>query len=223
MVSPEFVLAWDRHFATFHTWEACKRHSSIKKTGLNSTNLRRRRRLKRSSFLESQLRQAELTMAVPGGATSWDSAQLPAHPGTTVIQVSEPATMQLLKPAREGLALMGTPDSHARPTWLAPLNLSAATLGPNNPYTSQAGLSDAPLWFQAAVRLGTKFIRVAAAGIPQASSTFEPKCNSSQPSACCTACGKTHPALMDEYYFWIEDSSYYDEPEQVAEWGATGE
>jgi hypothetical protein len=215
-VSPEFVLAWDRHFASFRTWEACKRRFIYKENWIEWDELQKAKRDEAFEFLESRLRDATLTMPVPGGATYWNGAQLPAHPGTALLQVREPATMQLLNPQTEGLALMGTPDRHARPTWLAPLNLASSVPG-----TTQSGLTDLPLWFQAAVRLGAKFIRVAAAGLPSASTTFAPKCGSSQSSACCSACGRTHPALMDEYYFWIEDSRHYVEQAQVAEWGAT--
>jgi hypothetical protein len=223
-VSPEFVFAWDRHFATFRTWEACKRRLIYKENWIEWDELEKAKQTEAFDFLESQLRRATLTIPVPGGATSWNSAQLPAHPGATLIQAREPATMRLLNPAPEGLALIGTPDRHARQTWLAPLNLAG-----NNPVTTPVGTnffttqvpSDRPLWFQAAVRLGAKFIRVAAAGVPPASTTFEPKCGSSESGVCCSACGKTHPALMDEYYFWIENSRGYDEQAQVAEWGAT--
>jgi hypothetical protein len=79
------------------------------------------------------------------------------------------------------------------------------------------------MWLQAAVRLGTKFIRVAAAGIPPATTTFKAKCGTSESSACCSVCGKVHPALMDEYYFWIEETQYYDEQQQIAEWGAVAD
>jgi Tc toxin complex TcA C-terminal TcB-binding domain len=88
---------------------------------------------------------------------------------------------------------------------------------------SLSASADLPMWLQAAVRLGTKFIRVAAAGIPPATTTFEPKCGVSESSACCSVCGKVHPALMDEYYFWIEETQYYDEQQQIAEWGATAD
>jgi hypothetical protein len=30
------------------------------------------------------------------------------------------------------------------------------------------------------------------------------------PSACCGDCGRVHPPVMDEYYFWLVDSEYYD-------------
>jgi hypothetical protein len=217
VISPDFVLAWDRHFATFHTWEACKRRFIYQENWKEWDELHKAKKTEAFDFLESQLRSATLTIPEPGGPTYWNGAAPPTHPGTTLLQQREPATMQLLNPAREGVTLMGTPDRHARPTWLTPLNLAT-----NLPGTTQSGPSDPPLWFQAAVRLGAKFIGVAAAGIPSASTTFEPKCGASKSSACCSACGKTHPALMDEYYFWIEDTRYYDEQAQVAEWGGPG-
>lgn len=215
-VSTDFVLAWDRHFAGFRTWEACKRRLIYKENWIECYELEKAKKTEAFAFLESELRRASLTIPVPGGATLWNDAALPPHPATMLLQKREPATMQLLNPASEGLVVMGTPDRHARPTWLAPLNLASSIPG-----TTQSGSTDLPLWFQAAVRLGAEFIRVAAAGIPSASTTFEPKCGASQSSACCSACGRTHPALMDEYYFWIEDSRHYVEQTQVAEWGAT--
>lgn len=225
VISAPFVLAWDRHFARFHTWEACKRRFIYLENWIEWDELQKAKQNEAFEFLESRLRGATLTTPVPGGPTYWNDTSPPTHSGITLLQHREQATMQILNPASEGLALMGTPDRHARPNWLAPLNLatnnSATALTGNIPPTTQAGPSDLPLWFQAAVRLGAKFIRVAAAGIPSASATLEPKCGSSESSACCSACGKTHPALMDEYYFWIEDTRHYDEQEQVAEWGAT--
>ena len=65
-----------------------------------------------------------------------------------------------------------------------------------------------PLWLQAAVRLGTRFLRVAAAGEPPATSSFMPAANSASP--CCCDCGRVHPPVMDEYYFWLVNSEYYD-------------
>lgn len=239
VVSPDFVLAWERHFATFRTWEACKRRFIYRENWIEWDELQEVKQTEAFQFLESELRRATLTMPVPGGLTYWNGSRPPVHPAITLLQHREPAIMQLLNPAPEGLGLMGTPDRHARPTWLAPVNITSRDQtpgdGPSEPPTDQPpgvpvplavanpqqfNAAELPMWLQAAVRLGTKFIRVAAAGIPPATTTFEPKCSSSESSACCSACGKTHPALMDEYYFWIEDTRYYDEQEQVAEWGA---
>ncbi|QEL71780.1 MULTISPECIES: neuraminidase-like domain-containing protein [unclassified Bacillus cereus group] len=238
VVSQDFILAWDRHFATYCIWETCKRRDIYRENWVEWDEWQKAKRTEAFQFLESELRSATLTMPVPGGLTYWNGLRPPAHPGITPLQHREPSTIQFLDPVPEGLGLMGTPDRHARPTWLAPLRCENNNPGgddsievrDDNPNPSinlvtLAGqtwkVTDLPMWLQATVRLGTKFYRVAAAGIPPATTTFESKCNSSESSACCNVCGKTHPALMDEYYFWIEESRYYNQKEQVAEWGAS--
>src|SRR5262249_42611496 len=62
-----------------------------------------------------------------------------------------------------------------------------------------------PLWIETAIRLGTKFVRVAAAGLPPAASGFEPHVHDRLDDCvtCCTECGYVHPPLVDEYYFWL--------------------
>jgi len=229
--SPEFLLAWERHFATLRTWEACKRRAIYRENWIEWDELQGAKQTEAFQFLESELRRAALTMPVPGSLAYWSGSRPPAHSGVTLLQHREPATMQTLDPVPEGLGLMGTPDRHARPTWLAPLNTTSKDGTPDNiPIEiketkaiiinpQQPGPSELPMWLQAAVRLGVKFIRVAAAGIPPATTIFGPKCDLPESSPCCTICGKTHPALIDEYYFWIEESRYYDGKKQVAEWG----
>ncbi|MCY7282514.1 MAG: insecticidal toxin complex protein, partial [Cyanobacteria bacterium CAN_BIN43] len=254
VVLPDFVLAWDRHFATFRVWEACKRRLIYQENWVEWDELQAAQQTEAFQFLESELRRAALTVPIPGGLTYWSGSRPPTHPGITLLQHREPATMELL-PAPEGLGLMGTPDRHARPNWLAPIHIESRRVTPpprdngeggeggendNGPILLRAIVNNEalppsenlPMWLQAAVRLGTKFIRVAAAGIPPATTTFEPKCGVSESSACCSVCGEVHPALMDEYYFWIEESQYYDAKEydakegaieQIAEWGATAD
>ena len=245
---PDFVLAWDRHFATFRVWEACKRRLIYQENWVEWDELQAAQQTEAFQFLESELRRAALTVPIPGGLTYWSGSRPPTHPGITLLQHREPATMELLPPS-EGLGLMGTPDRHARPNWLAPIHIDSRRGTPpprdngeggeggeggendNGPILPRAIVNsealppseNLPMWLQAAVRLGTKFIRVAAAGIPPATTTFEPKCGVSESSACCSVCGKVHPALMDEYYFWIEETRYYDEQQQIAEWGATAD
>ncbi|WYZ35517.1 hypothetical protein EsH8_X_000164 [Colletotrichum jinshuiense] len=67
-------------------------------------------------------------------------------------------------------------------------------------------LSAIPIWIQAAVRLGTRFIRVAASGV-STGIPYQP--SSSSPSYCCD-CSRSHPRGMDEYYFWLEDARRFD-------------
>ncbi|WP_144551347.1 neuraminidase-like domain-containing protein [Peribacillus simplex] len=238
-ISPDFIVAWERHFATFRTWEVCKRRTIYAENWVEWDELQEARQTEAFRFLESELRRATLTMPVPGGLVQWNGPRPPAHPGITLLQEREPSVMQLLNPAPEGLGLMGTPDRHARPTWLAPINMERTNPEDPDPIEVRSGglnpsiasvaghgherkTRELPMWLQSAVRLGTKFKRIAAAGIPPASTSPELKCSSSKkPSACCSECGNTHPAVMDEYYFWIEDSRLYDKQGQVAEWGAT--
>jgi hypothetical protein len=250
-LSSDFILVWERHFATFRTWEACKRRLIYQENWIEWDELQAAQQTEAFQFLESELRRAALTMPLPGGLAYWRGLRPPTHPGITLLQHREPATIQLLNPAPEGLGLMGTPDRHARPNWLAPIQIEGEQAPPSDDNSeggedgeggeggengdnsgpilvrsmildtrSLSAKADLPMWLQAAVRLGTKFIRVAAAGIPPATTTFEPKCGVSESSACCSICGKVHSALMDEYYFWIEESRYYDEQQQIAEWGA---
>lgn len=246
IVSPHFVLVWERHFATFRVWEACKRRLIYRENWVEWDELQAAKQTEAFQFLESELRSAALTMPVPGGLTYWNGSRPPTHPGITLLQHQQPATIELLNPAPEGLGLMGTPDRHARPNRLSPMHIQSRRVplpddreeeeggeggeNGNDPRSTIVGsavnpqalapTADLPMWLQAAVRLGTKFIRVAAAGIPPATTTFKPKCGTSESSACCSVCGKVHPALMDEYYFWIEETQYYDEQQQIAEWVA---
>ncbi|NEN88689.1 MAG: insecticidal toxin complex protein [Okeania sp. SIO3H1] len=249
-VSPDFILVWEQHFATFRDWEACQRRLIYRENWVEWDELQAAKQTEAFQFLESELRRAALTMPVPGGMTYWNNLRPPTHPGITLLQHREPATIQPLDQAKDGLSLMGTSDRQARRNLLTPLNISAQEQPPGNqpnelsnelpnepilislPNRQQSNIANLPMWLQGAVRLGTKFIRVAAASIPPATTTFEPKCGVSESSDCCNVCDKVHPAIIDEYYFWIEESRYYDAKEydakedaieQIAEWGATAD
>lgn len=70
-----------------------------------------------------------------------------------------------------------------------------------------------PLWIEAAIRLGTRFVRVAAAGVPPASAAFEPRPGKSR-DVCCKVCGCKHDPIIDEYYFWLADTRWFNAVEQ---------
>ncbi|MFZ0420270.1 MAG: neuraminidase-like domain-containing protein [Candidatus Sulfotelmatobacter sp.] len=65
-----------------------------------------------------------------------------------------------------------------------------------------------PFWMESAVKMGTQFLRVAAAGVPQATLGFVPHGDEPK-NTCCCECGREHPALVDEYYFWLVNSEFY--------------
>ncbi len=242
--SPGFALLWDRSFATFRTWQACKRKETYRENWIEWGELEKARRTEGFRFLESELRRATLTVPVPGGFTYWTGARPPAHGGLQVLQAREPATIKLLPPKQppaqdEALNLLGTPERSARRSWLASIP-GIATPPPPREGSTAAGLSAAsapgaspgaqgklPFWIEAAIRLGVHFLRVAAAGVPPASNDFVPRhegdaaaaddCSPSPAVAgCCAVCGRRHEAVIDEYYFWLVDSRYFspDDPQR---------
>jgi hypothetical protein len=201
--SPELAQLWDRRFATFRVWEACKRRELYRENWIDWDELEQARRTEAFRALESELRRGTLTMPAPGGTVHWNEPRPASQPGLTTLQAREPARLQALVPARQGLALQGTPERHARPSWLA--SLPAGT----SPSTKL------PAWFEAAVRLGTRFVRVAAAGLAPASARLAP--HDMEPAGCCVECGRTHESMVDEYYFWIIDSRHYTKVFQDAD------
>lgn len=226
--SSEFLLLWDRHFATFRIWEECKRREIYRENWIEWDELTEARRVEGFRFLESELRRATLTIAVPGGLEYWDGERPPQHGGLTLLQAREPATIKILNPAPEGLGLLGTPDRHARPSWLAALLQELGRQEPTPDHDPDAGVTvpgsprltgafqPLPFWIEAAIRLGVRFLRIAAAGVPPASTAFE---NSEiNHGHCCVECGRPHEAVMDEYYFWLLDSRYFNQPVQEAIW-----
>ncbi|SIO38875.1 hypothetical protein SAMN05444722_1828 [Rhodovulum sp. ES.010] len=221
---PDFALAWDRRFADFRIWQACKRRDIYRESWIGWSEEAVAQGSEAFRFLQSEMRRGDLTMPVPGGGVHFPAAELPPHRSLTLLQNREPATMTRLDPPRQGLGVMGTPDRHARPSWLAPLPgdergqtpvFDAAGL----PIPQHAG-QDAtrPLWFEAAVRTGRRFLRVAAASLAPASSDYDPKCGAPGLSWCCRDCGRDHPPVIDEYYFWLDISEEYFPIEQQADW-----
>lgn len=226
-VTAEFASAWDRRFATFRIWQACRRRTLYEENYVEWMEHERAIQTEAFRFLESELRRATFTGPEPGGMEYWPGPYWPAHPSLIKLQHREPSHLKQV-PQPENLGLMGRPERHARPSWLSPSQrplrgltppgdhvagvtaVRIADTGPANASTtpSSSALPQLPLWLQAAVRLGTRFLRVAAAGEPPATSSFLPPERS--PSACCTECGHVHPPVMDEYYFWLVNSEYYD-------------
>jgi hypothetical protein len=148
----------------------------------------------------------------------------------------EPLTAPPQSATREGLATLGTPEYAARPTWLAAVPQPSGSTGggggsgggaggtPPAPNSVPALAKNAaaggstpvslPLWMESAMKLGTRFLRIAAAGVPQAALGFEP--HEGEPrTACCRECGCDHPVLIDEYYFWLVDTQYYTYTDQT--------
>lgn len=244
VVTAAFAEAWDKRFATFRIWQACRRRMLYQENYVEWTEHERAIQTDAFRFLESELRRTTLTAPQPGGMEYWPKPYWPRHPSLIALQHREPSHLkQVSQP--ENLGLMGMPERHARPSWLAPSQRRIVTEpnddtpddnddrpSPELTHSSTAvgnrdnGSPQLPLWLQAAVRLGTRFLRIAAAGEPPATSSFKPPVQSV--SACCAECGRVHPPVMDEYYFWLVKSEYHDPGDlnpdnpslyQDADWG----
>jgi Tc toxin complex TcA C-terminal TcB-binding domain len=210
-VTAEFARMWDREFATFHVWQACKRRHLYKENWIEWDDLEEARRVEAYRFLESKLRNSELTIAVPGGLDWWPDQRPSIHQGVELLQKSQPAELRQFTASREGLNLLGTPERDARSSWLTAVQAEGqASLG-SAPGASGTRL---PYWLEAAIRLGTRFYRIAAAGLPPAAMSFTPHTHHGAKDCvtCCGQCDCSHSALVDEYYFWLIDGKLYQPP-----------
>jgi len=234
-ITAEFARLWKHEFETFRVWEKCKCRSLYKENWIEWDELSKARKIEAFQFLEAELRRCTLTIAAPGGLEYWPETLPPVHPAVKLLQKRDPSALRLLDPSREGLGVLGTPERDGRPSWLAPNGqpeieqpppegpdldhpIAAIAPGPAAEDAAAGGttVEDAaglPFWTQAAIRLGVKFVRVAAAGVPPAAAEFHPSDFHEEPG-CCNECGCVHPPLVDEYYFWLVGSQVFNAEDQ---------
>ncbi|MFM0258419.1 Tc toxin subunit A-related protein [Paraburkholderia sediminicola] len=240
-VGREFARMWDSRFCTYRVWEKCKLRELYRENWIEWTERGKARRIEAFRFLESELRCSTLTLAAPGGLDWWEDDVKSLEHAPTLLQKAIPSELEPLtalpdSTTREGLATLGSPEYAAMPTWLAavpPVSASAGGGGapgggsgtPSAPSMTVPELARAamdgsaqptsvPLWMESAMKLGTRFVRIAAAGVPQAWSGFEPH-HEARRTGCCRECGCDHPMLVDEYYFWLVDTQFYAYTDQT--------
>jgi hypothetical protein len=216
-ISPAFAQLWDREFCSYEVWRACRQRHLYKENWLEWSVLRKARDVEAFQFLEDKLRSATLTTPVPGGLEWWPQAPLPGAHGLETLQQREPSEIRLLPQPVEGLNLMGTPERAARPSWLAAVTPPPTSTGANpQPAfvpSTPSNPAPLPLWMQAAIRMGKRFYRIAAAGAPPAGARFVAHGEHHKGCvSCCDACGCEHEPKIDEYFFWLIDGTYYDSP-----------
>ena len=118
-VNRDFALMWDREFASLEIWQACRRRRLYKENWLEWGEMGKARRVEAFRFLETKLKSAALTAAVPGGLEWWPDEHVPVHPGLEPLQQHEPAELRLLTKPREGLnlsvLLSAMPARHGSP------------------------------------------------------------------------------------------------------------
>lgn len=213
IVSGAFAELWDCRFISYRVWEACKRRELYKENWIDWEELQKAKKIESFAFLDEQLKRTTLTIAEPGGVDFWPDHLPPSHPGLCLLQRRDPAEMRILPAPREGLDLLATPERDARPSWITMVPEPTS----RRPAPAKAALK-LPFWMECAIRLGGRFVRVAAAAYPPASTPFAPRheCHPKDPAkdkeccgGCCEECGCERPAHVDEYYFWLIDSKFY--------------
>ena len=209
-VSPGFARLWDKRFASFDIWRACKARSLYKEDWLEWVDLEKSRKVEAFRFLEQELSQRALSVAEPGGGDWWPHTPAPDHAGLPLVQQTQPARIAQLTSPREGLGLLGSPERQGRPAWLAALPPKPGAA--QNPSGSSAPpvAADTPFWLKAAVGLGVTFVRLHAAGAPPAARFGAWLGEASDCVSCCDLCGETHEPGVDEYYFWLVAGRYFD-------------
>ncbi len=237
-VTGAFAHLWDCRFISYRVWQACRRRELYKENWIDWHELEKAEKIEAFGLLNEQLKRVTLTIAEPGGVDFWPDQLPPSHPGLCLLQRRDPAEMQLLPQPREGLDLLATPERNARPSWItmvpevqgatpppSPTGVATnvpATVPPPPPPLA-AATAKLPFWMECAIRLGTRFVRVAAAAYPPAATAFAPrhKCEPEMASGrgdkdkeccvtCCEECGCEHPARVDEYYFWLVDAERFE-------------
>jgi len=209
----EFARMWDRHFASFHVWQACKRRHLYQENFIEWEELGKARQVEAFRMLETQLGRDALSVAAPGGMQWWPDSRPPAHRSIDLLQRVETDETVALSPEREGFNLMATQERAARPTWLA----AVQTTAPSGTSSTPTSL---PFWMESAIGMGQTFYRIAAGGIPPAGADC--RCLGNPGGACCKECCDQHCPLVDEYYFWLIPCQYYVEPTKPQQNGAGG-
>jgi len=240
-LGPAFREVWTARFATFRIWQTCKRRELYPEDTIECDEHERARRHEAFCLLERELSDAALSVPVPAGIQYWDGRRPAPHECLAVLQAAEPSTLHrpvdpITAPTEsavptENFGMLGRPDRAGVPAWLSPVTPKPQPVSQGPPAQAQRGRKRAkpaarpratsvarpspdrdgrlPYWIEAAVELGVRFLRVAAAGEPAGSALMKP---AESETECCCECGKVHPPLVDEYYFWLARADYYEDP-----------
>ena len=206
--SADFIHLWEKKMMSYQTWEMCKRRDLYSENYVEYIEFEEARKSESFRHLVHQLDNNNLTIPVSGGNAILKSNQPPNHSGLAFSQETHPTSIVKVNPEIEGFDVMATPENIS-PSWLSSTEFYVDKSGEN-----LAG-KKLPFWLKAAINLGLPFIRTVGALSPSGVLTYD--CHSSG-EGCCKVCGKTHPAMIDEYYFWLIDGRYYERVTQDANW-----
>lgn len=229
----KLLKRWECEFSSFDKWQAAQRRRWYFENWVHWEEQGKLSRCEGFQSLKDSLKADVSTIALPARGQYWQDSQLPPEPAKLQISSDQSfvlASSDQLHSRDEGFRILGTPDHSGAPTWLTAAPMLAEThaddaagrrdaheLVPNSTETTTAkeaarlllpgaaALDHIPLWIQAAIRLGTRFVRVAASSLP----VGVPYARPGKPYSCCQ-CKRDHAPAVDEYYFWLEDARRFD-------------
>ena len=223
---PEFIKQWDSDIGSFKLFEQYARRIYYSENWIQWEELKVAKDTEAFRFLEHELPVHSLAVpkASPPVALA-GNISLPKACGLSPAQSAEFGILnRQINSIDQGIGILGAPARSAQPSWLT--SVSAATdmtsIDPNpqgdNPrlralLPAPDDQVKIPMWFKAAVRLGTTFIRVAAASVPPAMWASRDEETSSVKTPC--YCGNSHAPVMDEYYFWLEKGEYFNDENAI--------
>ena len=223
-VTREFARLWDRGFATFRIWQACKRRQLYKENWIEWDELGKARRDRGLPLPRIAAARVERS---PGGARRprlvGDRRTGPCSTHPSCLQrrraVGDPRAAGhdakdspcSGRPEHAGPAVLAGRDRRRAPARPGTLTAAVQHLRgrPSPRRRRQAPQPQSlPLWMESAIRLGTRSCGSRRPGCrrPRSSSSAaaaSPDC------ACCRECGCEHPAVVDEYYFWLINTQVY--------------
>lgn len=209
---------WDHMFGTFEDFGVFMRRVFYSENWVQWEELCVGRNSEAYRFFEDSLKTHTLSMPKTSPPfTGVGNTAVPPTGGLLALQAADVGVLrQSSTTLDEGVSPIGAPLRSALPSWLS----NAVAEGSSPAKTDgDVGLQQAaiptsinqvelPMWFQAAVRLGTAFIRVAAASIPPAMMHSWDEDGLPVQRSC--PCEQEHVPVMDEYYFWLEKGEFFN-------------
>ncbi|OAQ74289.1 insecticidal toxin complex protein [Pochonia chlamydosporia 170] len=233
-LSNTFTKSWGANFGSYNLFQAYAKRVMYRENWIQWEELDAASQSDAAKFLKQSFSVRGLS--VPNPSPPFVGAGNSLLPRTHGLDSTQSMVLARLGTSTnledEGISLMGTPYRSSQPTLLSSLasQPDSHTPGSSEDPGNGGGGTDVPrlmsllpvsedqpsipLWFQAAVRLGTSFIRIAAAGLPPGMwHSWDEDDNSVSPVLC--HCGKSHAPAVDEYYFWLEKGQYFDSADAV--------
>ncbi|KAF1962680.1 hypothetical protein CC80DRAFT_541833 [Byssothecium circinans] len=182
---------WECELSSFDKWQAAQRRKWYCESWIHWEEAAKLSRSEGFQSLKKSLGAHVSTLSRPERGQFWDQPSSSSVPGNSTIPSAQAFGLQTIAPGRLDSQLSIDSSNGAQ---AALIILPGAET-----------LEHIPLWIQAAVRLGTRFLRVAASGLPIAA----PYERRDKTNPCCV-CRKEHAPVVDEFYFWLQDAHRFD-------------